>query len=488
MNNWTWEIQNEEYLQKTIKRCKEKGIVLPKFSELKDPSTIKESIKTKLKDIQKEELHPLNLFRINWKNDYKTGGIGDINYFEIPKEITGIKARIVGLVGSAFPTGAHKVGATYGCLAPYLVTGRFNPEYHKAVWPSTGNYCRGGVFNSALLAVEAVAILPEEMSKERFDWLRNMGAEIYATTGCESNVKEIYDKCHELEAKSDEYYIFNQFDQFGNSIWHYTVTGAMIEELYHNIKEGDQRLSAYVSATGSAGTIAAGDYLIEKFKYTKVTASEALQCPTILNNGFGAHRIEGIGDKHIPWVHNVKSLDSAVAIDDNDPLAIIRLFNEPEGKKYLASLGVTAEQIEKLSLLGISGVSNMLSAIKMAKYYEYNENDIIFTVFTDSMVMYQSRLEELNEQFGAYSLKQAEIDWKVSIIKQGIDNFKELSYTDKKAVHNLKYFTWVEQQGKTAEELNAQWYDENYWKERYNIVEKWDALIEKFNAEVGLSI
>ncbi|MFH0733982.1 MAG: pyridoxal-phosphate dependent enzyme [bacterium] len=488
MNTWNWEIQNEEYLKKTIKRCKEKGIILPKFSELKDPSTIKESIKAKLKDIKKEEVHPLNLFRINWKNDYNTGGIGDVNYFEIPKEITGIKARIIGLVGSAFPTGSHKVGATYGCLAPYLVTGRFNPEYHKAVWPSTGNYCRGGVFNSALLAVEAVAILPEEMSKERFDWLKNMGAEIYATTGCESNVKEIYDKCHELEAKSDEYYIFNQFDQFGNSIWHYTVTGAMIEEVYNNVKEENQRLSAYVSATGSAGTIAAGDYLIEKFKNTKVVASEALQCPTILYNGFGAHRIEGIGDKHIPWVHNVKSLDSAVAINDDDPIAIIRLFNEEAGKEYLLSLGVTAEQIEKLSLLGISGISNMLSAIKMAKYYEYTENDIIFTVFTDSMEMYQSRLAEANELLGVYSLKQAEIDWKVSIKNQGVDNFKQLSYNDKKAVHNLKYFTWVEQQGKTAEELNAQWYDENYWHERYNTVEKWDTLIDSFNKEVGILI
>ncbi len=488
MKNWNWEIENENYLENTIKRCREKGIILPKFSELQNPETINPKIIEKLKSIGKEETHPLNLFRINWQNDLTTGGIGDINYFEIPKEITGVKARIIGLVGSTFPTGAHKVGATYGCLAPYLVTGRFNPEYHKAVWPSTGNYCRGGAFNSVLLAVHAVAILPEEMSKERFDWLKNMGAEIYATTGCESNVKEIYDKCHELEAQSDQYYVFNQFDQFGNSIWHYTVTGKMIERVFNKIKTDKSKLSAYVSATGSAGTIAAGDYLINTFKDVKVLASEALQCPTILYNGFGAHRIEGIGDKHIPWIHNVKNTDSAVAIDDNHPLAVMRLFNEEVGKEFLQTLGVKTEVIEKLHLLGISSISNLLSAIKMAKYYEFNENDIIFTVFTDSMDMYKSRIIEQNEINGKYTPQQAAIDYSIAIKNQNTEHFKELTYIDKKRVHNLKYFTWVEQQGKTAEELNDQWYNEEYWHNRYNIVDYWDKLIEDFNKKVGLTL
>ncbi len=488
MNTWKWEIENEEFLKNTIKRCKEKGIILPKFSELQNPETINKKIIEKLKGISKEETHPLNLFRINWQNDLNTGGIGEINYFEIPKEITEIKARVIGLVGSTFPTGAHKVGATYGCLAPYLVTGRFNPEYHKAVWPSTGNYCRGGAFNSVLLSVHAVAILPEEMSRERFEWLGSMGAEIYATTGCESNVKEIYDKCHELEANSDEYYIFNQFDQFGNSIWHYTVTGKMIERVFESIKKEGQKLSAYVSATGSAGTIAAGDYLIDKYKDVKILASEALQCPTILYNGFGAHRIEGIGDKHIPWIHNVKNMDSAVAIDDNHPISVMRLFNEEAGKEYLSGLGVDEVAIEKLHLLGVSSISNLISAIKMAKYYEYNENDIIFTVFTDSMDMYKSRIIEQNEINGVYTKEQAAIDFNVVLKNQNTEHFKELTYYDKKAVHNLKYFTWVEQQGKTPEELNDQWYDKEYWSSRYNSVQKWDELIESFNKEVGLTI
>ncbi len=484
MENWNWDIQNDEYLKRTIRRAKERKIILPTFKQLKHPETIPNEIQEKLREIGLWDVHPLNLFRINWANDYKTGGIGDINFLEIPQEITGVKARIIGLVGKFFPTGAHKVGATYGCLVPYLVTGRFNPDYHKAVWPSTGNYCRGGAFNSALLDVHAVAILPEEMSKERFDWLKEIGAEIYATPGCESNVKEIYDKCHELEAESDEYVIFNQFDQFGNAVWHYEITGYTIEKLFNQIKSGKQRLSAYVSATGSAGTIAAGDYLRKVNPQIKVLASEALQCPTLLMNGFGGHRIEGIGDKHVPWIHNVKNTDAVAAIDDEDPLRILRLFNEPAGSEFLKSLGVDSNTIEKLPYLGISSAANLLSSIKLAKYFEMNENDVIFTIFTDSKEMYNSRLQEMREEWGPYTNVQAEIDWNSVIKKQSVDYFKELSYYDKKAIHNLKYFTWVEQQGKDVEELNAQWYDENYWEERFNIAGTWDKLIADFNKKV----
>ncbi|KAF0141990.1 MAG: pyridoxal-5'-phosphate-dependent protein subunit beta [Stygiobacter sp.] len=486
MESFSWKLQNEDYLKKTIKRCQEKKIILPKFSELKNPDSITQKIKDQLPKVGMQDINPLNLFRINWRNDSKTGNIGEINYLEIPSEITGVKVRIVGLVGKFFPTGAHKVGATYGCLAPYLVTGRFNPEYHKAVWPSTGNYCRGGVFNSRLLAVDGVAILPEEMSKERFDWLKNMGAEIYATYGCESNVKEIYDKCHELERTSDQYLIFNQFDQMGNPIWHYEVTGSTIETLFNQIKKENQRLSGYVSATGSAGTIGAGDYLREISPRIKVVASEALQCPTLLSNGYGAHRIEGIGDKHIPWIHNVKNTDAVVAIDDGDPLRILRLFNDAEGQKYLKQLGVAEETIAKLPWLGISGISNMISAIKLAKYFEMNENDIIFTIFTDSVELYGSRLEEMNQTWGKYSEHQADKDWYSVLKRQTTDNFAELSYQDKKRIHNLKYFTWVEQQGKTVEELNEQWYNENYWKERFSVVPLWDKLIDEFNTQVGI--
>ncbi|MCF8240531.1 MAG: pyridoxal-phosphate dependent enzyme [Melioribacteraceae bacterium] len=486
MEKWNWEIENEDYLKNTIERCKKQKIILPTFSQQKHPEQIPGSITEKLKNIGSWGVHPLNLFRINWRNDFEKNEIGGINYLEIPSELSGVKARIIGLVGKYFPTGAHKVGATYGCLAPHLVTGKFNPEYHKAVWPSTGNYCRGGAFNSALLGVHSVAILPEEMSKERFEWLKDIGAEVYATPGCESNVKEIYDKCHELEAQSDEYHIFNQFDQFGNSIWHYEVTGFTIDELFNQLKSPNQRLSGYVSATGSAGTIAAGDFLRTKYPHLKVTASEALQCPTLLLNGFGGHRIEGIGDKHVPWIHNVKNTDNVAAIDDEDTMRLLRLFNEQAGHKWMIENGIDKSVVADLPLMGISSICNLLSSIKLAKYYEFNENDIIITIFTDSSDMYQSRLIEMNEKHGKYTETNAAIDWEAIIKSQGIDDFAELSYRDKKRIHNLKYFTWIEQQGKEVDELNAQWYDENYWNERFSIVPVWDKLIDDFNNEVGL--
>ena len=486
MNNWDWHIANKDFLERTMQRCRENNIILPTFEEHQNPTSIPGKIQDQLSSINLHEVHPLNLFRINWCNDPVTGKIGAINYLEIPSQLSGVPARIIGLVGKFFPTGAHKVGATYGCLVPYLISGRFDPEFHKAVWPSTGNYCRGGVFNSAILGVHATAILPEEMSQERFDWLRARGAEVIATPGCESNVKEIYDKCHELEAQSKEYLIFNQFDQFGNAIWHYEVTGPTLEKLYHDLKAKNQNIAGFISATGSAGTIAAGDYLKEKFPHCKVLASEALQCPTLLMNGFGGHRIEGIGDKHVPWIHNVKNLDAVCAIHDEDPLRILRLFNEPEGNQWLNTLGLGEDLISMLPWLGLSSISNMLSTIKLAKYYELTENDILFTIFTDSAELYQSRLQEMNQDWGPYSDRQAEIDWSSVIQRQTIDYFKELTYYEKKAIHNLKYFTWIEQQGKDVEELNAQWYDENYWSERFGVVPQWNQLIKDFNQAVGL--
>lgn len=485
METWDWHIVNEDFLERTIQRCREKNIILPTFQQQKNPHNIPVDIQEKLKNINLHELHPLNLFRINWCNDPDSGEIAKINQLELPPELTGVSARIIGLVGKFFPTGAHKVGATYGCLVPYLVTGRFDPVYHKAVWPSTGNYCRGGVFNSALLGVHAVAILPEEMSRERFDWLRERGAEVFATPGCESNVKEIYDKCHELEAQSDEYLIFNQFDQFGNAIWHHEITGPTLEQVYREQAKSHQQLAGFVSATGSAGTIAAGDYLRLKFPQLKVLASEALQCPTLLMNGFGGHRIEGIGDKHVPWIHNVKNLDAVCAIDDEDPLRILRLFNEPAGQEWLSGQGIESNLIKKLTWLGISSIANVLAALKMARYYEFTEKDIIFTIFTDSSDLYRSRLQEMNEKWGSYSLQQAEIDWRTVVERQTIDYFKELAYYDKKTIHNLKYFTWVEQQGKDVEDLNEQWYDDDYWKNRFEVVPQWDKLIAEFNRAVA---
>ena len=470
-----------EIIKKTARRCNERGIIIPTFAQMRDPATIPQSIKDRLKQVGLWDVNPLNLFRITWKNDVKSGSFGAVNAMEIPPALTGVRARIVGLVGKYFPTGAHKVGAAFGCLVPRLVSGEFDPSKHKAVWPSTGNYCRGGAFDCALLDCTAVAILPEEMSKERFEWLRGIGAEVIATPGCESNVKEIYDKCWELR-EDPVNIIFNQFDEFGNSIWHYQVTGPAIEEVFAGVKTKTARLAAFVSATGSAGTIAAGDYLKQRFPHVRIVASEALQCPTLFMNGFGGHRIEGIGDKHVPWIHNVRTTDALAAIDDEDCMRVLRLLNEPEGHRVLEQAGMKADRLSEFPLLGISSIGNLLAAIKTARAFELTEDDVIFTVFTDSAELYQSRLEELRAERGPYTAVQAARDHEGPILHQRTDFFKELSYTDRKAIHNLKYYTWVEQQGKTVEELNAQW-DPEYWRVRLeDEAPYFDRLIAEFNA------
>lgn len=482
---------NRKNLEHAIARAREKGIVIPTIAQMQNPDLIPEKIKNRLPEIGLWDFDSLNLFRISWRNNpVEKGGdgkFGGVNFIELPSALTGVPARIIVVVGKWFPTGCHKVGASFGCLAPRLVTGQFDPSYHKAVWPSTGNYCRGGAFNSKLLACDSIAILPAEMSRERFEWLQTVAGEIIATPGCESNVKEIFDKTWELKTTREDVVIFNQFEEMGNPLWHYHVTGKAIYDAVESIRGEKGNFAGACFTSGSAGTMSAGDYLKEKYPHAKLGVGEALQCPTLLNNGFGGHRIEGIGDKHVPWVHNVKNTDFVVAIDDEDSQQLLRLFTEPEGQKYLVEeLGVSQESIAQLSYLGVSGIANVLCCIKMAKYLEATEDDIFATVATDSAVMYGSRVEELVEADGAYSPTKAAAAYWAHMGAIRTDNMQELTYAERKRVHNLKYYTWVEQQGRSVEELNAQWYDKNYWKNIHNQKAEVDALIDAFNAETGV--
>ncbi len=477
---------NEQQIESTARRCKEKGIIIPTIEQMKNPELIPAGIKEELKGIGLWDVHPRNLFRVSWKNEPKAkgGGFGGVNYMMLPPELTGVKARIAALVGKWFPTGSHKVGATFGCIAPRLITGQFDPARQKAVWPSTGNYCRGGAYISTLLGCESIAILPEEMSRERFDWLANVAGEVIATPGCESNVKEIFDKCWELKKTRDDLVILNQFDEFGNHLWHYEVTGNALEEVLNQELGKDNFYAGLVLASGSAGTLGCGDYLKERYPLSKIVVSEALQCPTLLLNGFGGHRIEGIGDKHVPWIHNIKNTDMIVAVDDEHTIRLLRLFNEKAGRQYLKGQGVAPEITDNLDLLGISSIGNMLAAIKFARYSELTENDIVLTVFTDSFELYESRKRELAEERGEYTEKEAVKDFEL-LQNTGLDNMLELTYYERKRVHNLKYYTWIEQQGKELKELNSQWYDyNNYWSSIHNQVPEMNQLTSDFNRKV----
>lgn len=481
---------NKSQLERTIERARDQKIVIPTFKQQKNPELLPQKIKEKLKNIPLWGIHHDNLFRITWKNDPIDfgGGFGPVNYMEVPTALSGVEARIIALVGKWFPTGSHKVGATFGCLVPRLVTGQFDPTFQKAVWPSTGNFCRGGAFDAALLACESIAILPEEMSQERFDWLSQVAGEVIATPGCESNVKEIFDKCWELKKTRQDVVIFNQFEEFGNYLWHYDVTGQAAQEVLDDmVLPGNSQFRGFVAQSGSSGTLGAGDFLKEHFPYIKIAVGEALQCPTMLLAGYGNHHIEGIGDKHVPWIHNVKNTDMVIAVDEISCMNLLRLFNEPEGWEYLNKQGVKDDIIKKLPWLGISSIGNLLCSIKFAKYYELSRRDIVLTVWTDSMELYGTRKEELKKKYGPYSENEAHRDFHRFLMAATTDHMLELSYYDKRRIHNLKYFTWIEQQGKDLEELDAQWHDfPEFWKGIHSQVAEIDGLIERFNAKTGL--
>jgi cysteine synthase len=476
---------DDEVLARTVQLLRERRILLPTFAQMCDPSLVPDAIQRRLKTVGMWDVDPANLFRITWKNEpAERGGLYNAgNWIEFPSALTSVDARIIGLVGKFFPTGAHKVGAAFGCLVPKLVSGQFDPARQKAVWPSTGNFCRGGAFDSALLGCTAVAILPEQMSRERFDLLKEIGAEVIPTPGCESNVKEIYDKCWEIRRTRPDCVIFNQFEEFGNAAWHYHVTGKTIDDIFRQLG-AHARLAACVFATGSAGTIAAGDYLRTVQPQLRIVAAEALQCPTLYHFGFGDHRIEGIGDKHVPWIHNVRNTDMVAAIDDEQCLALFRLFNEPAGQTHLNHT-VPDDLIQKLPLVGISGICNLIAAIKTSKYYDMTSRDVIFTTLTDSAGLYASRLKELTAEHGRYTPERAGYDKARYLDGIATDHLRELTYHDRKALHSFKYFTWVEQQGRTAEELRELWEPE-FWERTYAQVDEWDEQIEAVNERTGV--
>ena len=476
-----------EPLDHAVTRARERGIVIPTFAQMRDPVTLPGEVVADLAQVGLWDLDPRNLFRITWHNEpvEKGGAFGPVNHLELPSALTGVDARIILLVGTWFPTGAHKVGAAFGCLVPRLVTGQFDPTSQRAVWPSTGNYCRGGAYDAALLGCESIAILPEGMSHERFAWLETVAGEVIRTPGSESNVKEIFDACWELRRSGEDVVIFNQFDEFGNYLWHRTVTGPALEEVLAARLGPDDRYRGFVVATGSAGTIAAGDHLKERHPASRIAAVEAVECPTLLGSGYGSHRIEGIGDKHVPWIHNVRNTDLAIGVHDEAPMSLMRLCNEPAGRSELERRGVPADVLDRLPELGISALANVVAAAKFAHWYELGPQDVVLTVATDSVGMYHSRLRELTDERGELTATDAAVAHERWLLGTGLEHVQELDHWERKRVHNLKYFTWVEQQGKDVAELDRQWHDPGYWDAIAPLADPIDELIDAFNDRVA---
>ena len=454
----------------------------PTFSEMLDPNKIEADVREDaLKIKTSDPLDPLNLFNITWKDQNN-----DIYYELLPEALTGVEAPIVVLYGKDFPTGSHKVGATYSVLIEKALKGEVDPQKHTIVWPSTGNYGIGGAWVGCRMKFDSVVILPEEMSQERFDIIRNYGARLELTPGCESNVKEIYDKCHAKRKEDPERIrIMNQFEEFANYRFHYFVTGNTLIELAKELQTkgiGRGSISAYISAMGSGGTIAAGDRLKREWPGNhQIVGLEPIQCPTLFWNGYGGHDIQGIGDKHVTWIHNVMNMDAVMCIDDMESKMGLQLLTEPSGWKVLSEkYGISEERISRLSeIFGISGVCNVLGAIKTAKLYGYGKDDLIATICTDAMDRYHSVMNQLTEDLGRMDETEAEVRLVSIFHKQKLDWIDEGTIRNRNQWHNLKYYTWVEQQGKTVEELDAQ-RTQDYWEEKQLEVEKIDKLIEAY--------
>ena len=483
-----------EVYGRTVRRFGESGVILPTIGQLKDPGAIPADIRQKLRSVDPDSPHPLNLFRVHWFNDAQRTSLSDVPaYIELAPQLTGVPARIVVMLGNRFPMiHAHKVLAAYGCLVPRVVSGEFDPTHHRAIWPSTGNYCRGGVAISRILGCRGVAVLPENMSKERFDWLEKWvtdPTDIVRTPGSESNVKEIYDMCAALD-RDPANIIFNQFCEFGNYVVHRVCTGAAVQRVFNQLAEGHPatRLAAFVAATGSAGTLAAGDHLKAEFG-TKIVAVEAAECPTLLCNGFGEHNIQGIGDKHIPFIHNVMNTDVVVGVSDHATDTLFVLFNTAEGRKYLVERrGLDAGLVSQLGNFGLSGLCNILAAIKSAKYFDLGPDDVIVTVSTDGGQMYGSEVDKaLRRYFGnRFDAVTAGEVWGQSLAAATTDNLLELRHIDRKRIFNLGYFTWVEQQGVSLEEFTMR-ARQAFWDGLLDLVPAWDGMIAEFNAKSGAS-
>ncbi|MGA1448222.1 MAG: pyridoxal-5'-phosphate-dependent protein subunit beta, partial [Ilumatobacteraceae bacterium] len=380
-------VVNAEALEHSVARCRERKVVLPTFAQLSDPRSIDVSLTT---GVDKNAPDARNLFRVHWYNDMAGNRVAVPDHIVLPSSLTGIESPIIVMFGDRFPMiTAHKVLAAYACLAPRIITGQFDPTHHRAIWPSTGNYARGGVAISKIMGARGVAVLPAGMSQERFDWLDHWTSDpsdIIRTPGTESNVKEIYDACNDMR-KDPRNFIFNQFCEFANHLVHWQVTGNALAHVFDTVRArtgNDQlRLAAFTSATGSAGTIAAGDRLKDLFG-TSIGAVEALECPTMLENGYGEHNIQGIGDKHIPLIHNVMNTDLVVDVSDRATDELDVLFNTDEGLRYLHERkGVPEDILHTLKHFGFSAIANVIAAIKVAKLRGYGANDALITIATD---------------------------------------------------------------------------------------------------------
>jgi cysteine synthase len=488
------DIKDQSIYDNAVEHLRKAGVILPTFAELADPTRIPNDIIAAVQGLEPDAPRSGNLFRVHWHNDEARTGLVDIPaHLVLTKEVTGVDAPIIVALGDRFPMiAAHKVLPAYACLVVSLISGQFDPSRHRAIWPSTGNYCRGGVAISRILGCRGVAVLPAGMSRERFDWLEGWVTspeDIIRTPGSESNVKEIYDKCSELAADPDNV-ILNQFSEFANYLAHYRVTGTALHKIFTHLQNENPSwaMAAFVAGTGSAGTLAAGDFLKETHG-ARIVAMEPIECPTMLSNGYGEHNIQGVGDKHIPLIQNVMNSDIVAGVSDESCDRLSVLFGTKAGRQYLTERqGIDVNTVEDLGKLGLSGIANILAAIKTARLLNLSENEAIVTVATDSGALYDSERKQTEDGDFPHGFDQVAAGevYAQHMLGLGTDDTLELTHQERQRIFNLGYYTWVEQQGISLDDFDQRRH-QNFWKKLQDIVPVWDEMIIEFNRRTGVN-
>jgi cysteine synthase len=488
-------VEDAKVRARVVSLLRERGVRLPTFAELADPALRPGPGDQALAGIDADSPDAANLARVDWFNDWdRRGRRASPAYLEIPPELSGVAARIVVAVGDLFPMiGAHKVLAAYACLAPRLAAGRFDPTRQRAVWPSTGNYCRGGVAIARILGCRGVAVLPVGMSQERFDWLGqwvSAAEDVVKTPGTESNVKEIYDKCAEL-ARDPVNDIINQFSEFANYLVHWRCTGPALEKIFEAVRAraAPLQLAGFVAASGSAGTLAAGDYLKERHG-AKIAVVEAVECPTLALNGYGEHNIQGIGDKHVPLIHNVTNTDLVIGVSDQATDGLNAVFNTASGRAYLTRrLGLAPAVCEGFRHFGLSSIANILGAIKMAKHLALGPDQVIVTLATDGHAMYRSELDRFLARRGSPGALSERLAAELTgqyLIGAEANHVLEATARERARMFNLGYFTWVEQQGIAVADFDRR-REQGFWRDLRGLVPLWDEMIGAVNRDSGMA-
>jgi cysteine synthase len=361
---------------------------------MRNPLLIDDDVRTRALAARNQETDPANLYNINWKSTGDT-----VERIVIPPELTGVQANIIVLRGGTFPSGSMKVGPAYATLAESEALNHLRPGDRTVIGPSTGNFGIGTAYVSMLKGYDSIVVMPDNMSEERYDRIQKFGGKLDLTPGTESDVILTLERTHaEYVAKPEKYVVLAQFELLPNYRFHRHVTGEAVIQAAKGL--GNGRVAAFVSAPGSAGTLAAGDHMKTLYPDAKIVALEPRECPTLYSGGQGQHRIEGIGDKMVTLIHNVFNSDLLMLIHDEDTVRGMEVM-QAATHILVDRLGVpSADACNLFGKFGPSCVCNVIGAIKTAKYLGLGKGDNIVTLATDSYDRYPSVSQNLYARNG----------------------------------------------------------------------------------------